>query len=155
MESRREELKRRVRTAPKTPWGARRYGAELKKEVTEYGRERQREGASIVEIAKELGLPADSLRKWMRWAKVLIDAGKVPFEPRRRMSGKDTSKAQKEERGGPENPRGEAAEQRLEMSPEPMLVFRVKLSDVKLEQAEREQLCAWLRMNPHVSRCKD
>ena len=71
------------------------------------------------------------------------------------MSGKETSQAQKEERGAPEDPRGEAAEQKLEMPPEPTLVFSVKLSDVKLEQAEREQLCAWLRMNSHVSRCKD
>ena len=155
MESRREELKRRVQAAPKTPWGARRYGAELKREVAEYGKERQREGASIVETAKELGLPVDSLRKWMRWARVLIDAGKVPFEPSRRVSGKDTSNAQREKRGGPESQRGEAGEQRHEMSPEPTLVFSVKLSDVKLEQAEREQLCAWRRMNSHASRCKD
>lgn len=102
MESRRKELKRRVQAAPKTSWGARRYGAELKREVTEYGRERQREGASIPAIAKELGLSAETLKKWMRWARVLIEAGKVPFAPSRGRSGKVPGKAQKDARGGPE-----------------------------------------------------
>lgn len=119
MESRREELKRRVQGAPKTPWGARRYGDELKREVTEYGRERQKEGATIVEIAKELGLSAETLQKWMKWAKVLIAAGKVPFAPKRKGSGADEVKAQGSVRGGPENQPGEAAEQGSKGSSEP------------------------------------
>jgi transposase-like protein len=119
MESRREELKRRVQEAPKTPWGALRYGDELKRDVTEYGRERQKEGATIVEIAKELGLSAETLQKWMKWAKVVIAAGKVPFEPRRKRSGTDEVKAQRSVREGLENQQGEAAERGIEGSPEP------------------------------------
>lgn len=133
MESRREELKRRVQGAPKTPWGALRYGDELKRDVTEYGRERQREGASIVEIAKELGLSAETLQKWMKWAKVVIAAGKVPFEPRRKRSGADEVKAQRSVREGPENQQGEAAERMNEGSPEPSAEDRRSPSDAGSE----------------------
>jgi transposase-like protein len=119
MESRREELKRRIQGAPKTPWGALRYGDELKRDVTEYGRERQREGATIVEIAKELGLSAETLQKWMKWAKTVIAAGKVPFAPKRKGSGADEVKAQGSVRDGSEDQKGELAERRNEGSPEP------------------------------------
>jgi transposase-like protein len=107
------------RGAPKTPRGAPRYGDELKRDVTEYGRERQKEGALIVEIAKELGLSAETLQKWMKWAKTVIAAGKVPFAPKRKGSGADGGEAQGSVRGGPENQQGEAAERGSEGSPEP------------------------------------
>lgn len=119
MESRREELKRRAQEAPKTPRGARRYGDELKRDVTEYGRERQKEGASIVEIAKELGLSAETLQKWMKWAKAVIAAGKVPFAPKQKRTGTDEVEARRSVRGGPENQQGGAAERKNEGPPEP------------------------------------
>lgn len=149
MESRREELKRRVQAAPKMPWGPRRYGAELKRDVTEYGRERQTEGVSMKQIAEELGLPAWSLMKWMRWAKTLIEAGKVPFEPSRRHSGKAQADAQKDARSEPESQgsaeANESGEAQPEASEERTLVLLVRLSDVHVESATRDQLCEWLR----------
>ena len=142
MESRREELKRRIQTAPKVPWGPRRYGAELKRDVTEYGRERQTEGVSMKKIAEELGLSAWSLMKWMRWAKTLIEAGKVPFEPSRRRSGKAQANAQKDVRPEPESQRSaeanETGEAQPEVSEERALVFLVRLSDVHVESATRD-----------------
>jgi hypothetical protein len=159
MKSRREELKRRVQAAPETPWGARRYGAELKRAVTEYGRERQREGGTIAEIAEELGLSADSLKKWMRWATVLIEAGKVPFEHSRRAASRAQGNRQKEARSGSERQQEESAEKRSEEPPasseENLLLFMERLSDVKLERATRAQLCAWLRMDSREGRRKD
>lgn len=149
MESRREELKRRVQAAPKMPWGPRRYGAELKRDVTEYGRERQAEGVTLRKIAEELGLSAWSLMKWMRWAKTLIEAGKVPFEPSRRRSGKAQANVQKDARPEPESQRSaeanESGEAQPEVSEERTLVFLVRLSDVHVESATRDQLCEWLR----------
>lgn len=148
MESRREELKRRVQTAPKMPWGPRRYGAELKRDVTEYGRERQTEGVSMKKVAEELGLSAWSLMKWMRWAKTLIEAGKVPFEPSRRRSGKAQANAQKDARPEPRSQRSAEANERGEAQPEASeertLVLLVRLSDVQVESATRDQLCEWL-----------
>jgi transposase-like protein len=159
MKSRREELKRRVQAAPKTPWGARRYGAELKREVTEYGRERQKEGATIAAIAEELGLSGDSLKKWMRWAAVLIAAGKVPFEDSQRGPSRAPGNPQREARSGSEYQQEESAEKRREVPPasseENLLLFLVKLSDVKLERATREQLCAWLRTDSREGRRRD
>jgi transposase-like protein len=136
MESRREELKRRVQEAHKNPWIARRYGDVLKRAVTEYGRERQKEGAKVAEIARELGLSAGTYGKWLRRARLQIAAGKTPFEPHRRRSRESVGQS------------GERAELSTEEQPEPseerMLVLLVKLSDVQVEQATREQLCAWL-----------
>ena len=106
MESRREELKRRAQAAPKMSSGQRRYDAEFKRDVTEYGRERQREGATLTGIAEELGLSTGLFMRWMRWAKLQIEAGKVPFEPSRRRSGKGQVNAQRGERPEPESQPG-------------------------------------------------
>lgn len=159
MKTRRGELKRRVQAAPKTPWGARRYGAELKREVTEYGRERQREGATVAEIAEELGLPAESLKKWMRWAKVLIEAGKVPFEPSRRRPGRAQGNVPGKGESESEPQQEKSEEQRRDVPPdwseENLLVFLVKVSDIKVEKATREQLSAWLHLGSRAGRSKD
>jgi transposase-like protein len=158
MKTRREELERRVQAAPKTSWGARRYGAELKREVTEYGRERQRGGATIAEIAGELGLSADSLRKWMRWAMVLIEAGKVPFEHSRRRPSRAQETTQREARSEAECQQEEGTEKRKEVPPaaseENLLICIVQPSGVKLERRTKEQLCAWLLMDLEDT-CKD
>lgn len=106
MESRREELKRRAQAAPRMSSGQRRYNAEFKRDVTEYGRERQREGATLREIAEELGLSAGLFMRWMRWAKLQREAGKIPFEPRRRRSGKAQVNVQRDERPKPESRQG-------------------------------------------------
>lgn len=98
MESRREELKRRAEAAPKMSSGQRRYDAEFKRDVTEYGRERQREGATLTEIAETLGLSVGLFMRWMRWAKLQRDAGKIPFEPSRRRTGKARVNPQRNER---------------------------------------------------------
>lgn len=149
MKSRREELERRVQAAPRTSWGARRYGAELKREVTEYGRERQREGATIREIAGELGLSVDALRKWMRWARRLIAAGKVPFEHSRRRPSRVQETTQRKEGSGLECQQEEGKETRKEVPPAVseggLLICIVEPSGVKLERWTKEQLCEWLR----------
>jgi transposase-like protein len=151
MKSRREELARRVQAAPRTSWGARRYGGELKREVTEYGRERQREGATIKEIAGELGLSTDSLRKWMRWATVLIEAGKLPFEHNRQRSSRAQETTKREARIGLECQQEGGEEKRKEVPPAlsegNLLLCIIEPSGVKLERGTKEQLCEWLRMN--------
>ena len=89
----------------------------------------------------------------------MIEAGRVPFEPTRRRSRKDATSAQKDARGRQKSLQGEPTEQRSEVQPElsveKTLVFLVRLSDVKLEPAAREQLCAWLRMDSREGRSKD
>lgn len=149
MKSRREELARRVQAAPRTSWGARRYGAELKREVTEYGRERQREGATIRATAEELGLSVDALRKWMRRATLQIEAGKVPFEHRRWRPSRGQETPQSEERSGSECQQEEDKETRKEVPPVVseggLLICIVEPSGVKLERGTKEQLCEWLR----------
>lgn len=149
MKSRREELARRVQAAPRTSWGARRYGAELKREVTEYGRERQREGATIRETAGELGLSVDALRKWMRRAALQIEAGKIPFEHRRRRPSRGQETPQREEWSGSECQQEEDKETRKEVPPVVseggLLICMVEPSGAKLERGTKEQLCEWLR----------
>jgi hypothetical protein len=149
MESRRKELRRRIQEAHKNPWIARRYDGALKRAVTEYGRERQQEGATIVAIEKELGLPARACEKWLRQARLQIAAGKTPFEPRRKRSRTGQDVVVQEANRESESPPGEGAEQGLEARPElsaePTLVLFVRLSDVHVESAAREQLCEWLR----------
>jgi len=49
--------------------------------VVEYVFARQGEGAAIREIAEELGLTAGLLYKWLHYARLERENGKVPFEP--------------------------------------------------------------------------
>lgn len=148
METRREELKRRVQEARKNPWIARRYDGALKRAVTEYGRERQKEGATVAKIARELGLPARTYEKWLRQARLQMAAGKTPFEPRRGRSGTGQRAMKQGANREMEGQLGEGAAQRIEVQPEVSgertVVLIVKLSDVQVEQATREQLCGWL-----------
>jgi hypothetical protein len=146
MKSRREALRRRVQTARKTHGVARRYGAELKRDVTEYGRERQREGATIVEIAEELELSADSLRKWMRWAKLLTKAGKIPFEHSRRSPSRVKENTQREVDS--ECQQEECTQKTNEVLPTVsegnLLICVIEPSGVKLEQVTKKQLSEWI-----------
>lgn len=159
MKSRREELKRRVQEANKNPWIARRYDAELKRAVAEYGLKRRGEGAKVVEIAEELGLGAHTCEKWLRRAQIQIDAGKIPFEldRRRRRTGQPSVKQAAD--GEPEKYLGATADRKLEVQPElstdKALVFIVRLSDIRLEPAETTRLCEWLRVGSAKDSRKD
>jgi transposase-like protein len=76
-----EDLRARIVAAPNQGPGRRRYGAELKRAVVEHVFARQGEGATIREIAEELGLSAGLLYKWLHGARLERENGKVPFEP--------------------------------------------------------------------------
>lgn len=159
MTSRREELKRRVQEANKNPWIARRYNAELKRAAVEYGLKRREEGAKVAEIAEELGLMARTFERWLRRARLQIDAGKIPFELdwRRRRTGPPTVRQAAD--GKPEKYLGTTADHKLEVQPElraeKALVFIVRMSDIKLEPAETERLCEWLRVGSAKDSRKD
>jgi len=56
-----EHLRVRIAAVPQQGPGGRRYGAELKRAVVEHAFARQGEGATIREIAEELGLSAGVL----------------------------------------------------------------------------------------------
>jgi hypothetical protein len=77
-----EHLRARIAEVLKQGPGVRRYGAELKHAVVEYAFARKDEGATIRETAEELGLSARFLYKWLRHARLRLENGKVPFEPR-------------------------------------------------------------------------
>lgn len=149
MEARREELKRRIQEANKNPWIAGRYDGALKRAVTEYGRERQKEGATVAEIARELGLGARTCERWLRRARLQINAGKTPFEPRRRRAGTGDEAVKHGVDGASADQPGEGArprtEKQLEPSEERILILLVKVPEVQVENVTREQLCEWLR----------
>jgi transposase-like protein len=78
-----EDLRARIVAAPKQGPGRRRYGAELKRAVVEHVFARLGEGATIREIAEELGLSAGLLYKWLHDARLERERenGKAPSEP--------------------------------------------------------------------------
>jgi transposase-like protein len=76
-----KRLRVRIATVPKHERGGRRYGADLKRAVVEHAFARQGEGATIREIAEELGLSAVLLGKWLRHARLRLKSGRVPFAP--------------------------------------------------------------------------
>jgi transposase-like protein len=66
MNPRQDELRRRIAETQKEPGPRRRYDEEVKRAVVEYIRERRCQGASLMMIGKELGLPMLTCRKWLR-----------------------------------------------------------------------------------------
>jgi transposase-like protein len=75
-----EHLRARIVAAPKQGLGRRRYGAELKRAAVEHVFARLGEGATIREIAEELGLSAGLLYKWLHDARLERENGKVLSE---------------------------------------------------------------------------
>jgi transposase-like protein len=75
-----EHLRARIVAAPTQRLGRRRYGAELKRAVVEYAFVRKGEGATIREVAEELGLSAGILGRWLRRARLRLKRGRAPFE---------------------------------------------------------------------------
>jgi transposase-like protein len=76
-----EHLRARIAAAPTYGPGRRHYGAELKRALVEYAFAREGERATIREIAKELGLSAGVLGRWLRRARLRLKRGRVSFEP--------------------------------------------------------------------------
>jgi transposase-like protein len=76
-----EDLRARIVAAPKQGPGRRRYGAELKRAVVEHVFARLGEGATIREIAEELGLSAGLVYKWLPDARLERENGKVLSGP--------------------------------------------------------------------------
>lgn len=76
------DLQKRIAQAQAQP--RRRYGSELKREIVTYAAARHSQKVSIRKIATELGLSGPVLTAWMRHARLRQEAGKIPFERRRR-----------------------------------------------------------------------
>jgi transposase-like protein len=66
MNSKSEELRRRLESVPKNRAGRRRYSAELKAEVIEHAKARVAEGVSESLVAAELGLTQRTLWGWIK-----------------------------------------------------------------------------------------
>lgn len=81
MNSRREELCERIAEVHAQPPHTWRYGAELKRAILDYARERMAEGFKREEIARELGLSGSLLSKWIRRARLRMKHGRQPFAP--------------------------------------------------------------------------
>jgi transposase-like protein len=81
MNSRRQELCERIAEVHAQPPRTWRYGAELKRAIVDYARERLAEGIKQEEIARELGLSASRLGKWIRRARLRMEYGRQPFAP--------------------------------------------------------------------------
>ena len=81
MPSAREQLRARIAEVLKQEAHKRRYGNELKRAIVDYAFARQDEGATIGQMAAELGLSAWLLGKWLRHARLRLEKGKIPFEP--------------------------------------------------------------------------
>ena len=81
MPSQREHLRARIAEVLTQEPRKRRYGRELKRAIVDYAFARQDEHNTIREIAKELGLSAWILSKWLRHARLRLEKGKIPFEP--------------------------------------------------------------------------
>ena len=76
-----KRLRARLAAVLRQEGRGRRYGADLKRAVVEHAFARQGEGATIREIAGELGLSAGLLGKWLRDARLRLEKGRVPFAP--------------------------------------------------------------------------
>lgn len=81
----------------------------------------------------------------MRWATVLIEAGKVPFEHSRRRPSRAQETPQEEERSGSECQQEEGKEVPPAVREGGLLICIVEPSGVKLERGTKAQLCEWLR----------
>jgi transposase-like protein len=62
------QLRTRIAKAPRDKRGVRQYPAELRAEVQAYAQERAQKGVSKPRVAKELGLPKDTLYGWVKSA---------------------------------------------------------------------------------------
>lgn len=60
------DLRNRIAKAPRSKKGVRQYPAKLKEEVRAYAQQRVQQGVAQPRVAKELGLPKDTLYSWLR-----------------------------------------------------------------------------------------
>jgi transposase-like protein len=77
--------KRIIQAQARTP---RFYGAELKRKIVAYAAERQADGATIRQLATELGLSYGGLRTWLSHAQLRLKRGRIPFKSYRRRGRK-------------------------------------------------------------------
>jgi transposase-like protein len=67
------------------------YGAALKRRIVAYAEARQVQGATIRQIATDLGLSRGVLRRWLSHARLRKERGRIPFK-RYRQGGKGPKK---------------------------------------------------------------
>jgi transposase-like protein len=72
------DLQKRIAQAQAQP--RRVYGAALKRKIVAYAAERQADGATIRQLATELGLSYGGLRTWLSHARLRQKRGRIPFK---------------------------------------------------------------------------
>ena len=56
------------------------YGPALKRDIVAYAAERRALGATIRQLATELGLSYEGLRVWLSHARLRQESGRIPFK---------------------------------------------------------------------------